>query len=81
MKYTEAQKAAVKNLEGTKDLHQRIRDDFLKISRRVRIEKDFIILESSMNFKYQKRKMKIKKNITTKFPLLRGVGGVYFKQP
>ena len=61
MKYTEAQKAAVKNLQGTKDLHQRIRDDFLKISRRVRIEKGFVILESAMNFKYQKRKMKTKK--------------------
>lgn len=61
MKYTEAQKAAVKNLQGTLELHQRIRDDFLKISRRVRIEKGFVILESAMNFKYQKRKMKIKK--------------------
>lgn len=61
MKYTEAQKAAVKNLQGTKDLHQRIRDDFLKISRRVRIEKGFIILDSAMNFKYKKRKMKVKK--------------------
>jgi hypothetical protein len=61
MKYTEAQKAAVKDLPGTQELHQKIRDDFLKISRKVRIEKGFIILDSAMNFKYQKRKMKVKK--------------------
>ena len=56
MKYTEAQKAAVKNLEGTKELRQRIRDDFLKVSRRVRFEKGFVVLESAMNFKYKKNK-------------------------
>ena len=61
MKYTEAQKAAVKHLEGTKELHQRIRDDFLKVSRTVKIQNGFVILESAMNFKYQKRKIKTKK--------------------
>lgn len=55
MKYTASQKAAVKNLAGTQELYKKIRDDFLKISRRVRIEKGFIILESAMNFKYRKK--------------------------
>lgn len=51
MKYTEAQKAAVKHLPGTHELHQRIRDDFLKVSRTVKIQNGFVILESEMNFK------------------------------
>ena len=61
MKYTEAQKAAVKHLPGTHELNKKIRDDFLKVSRTVKIQNGFVILESAMNFKYQKRKIKTKK--------------------
>jgi hypothetical protein len=61
MKYTASQKAAVKNLPGTQELYQKIRDDFLKISRKVRIEKGFVILSSAMNFKYQKKVRPIKR--------------------
>lgn len=52
MKYTEAQKAVVKDLQGAQELIHKIRNDLLKKSGKVRIENGFIILNSAMNFKY-----------------------------